>query len=223
MTASATQYSPARLEMPGVCKIPRYDPDLGVQLYAKETINTPDRAFGLGEIVMVPEMDDVWRRMTDLEEVWKIIQRNAGKRSHLGMTGQFVRVDWPAKTLLVERTESDFLPTYNNLDEETAEYVQRLRLREGIAWLHTAVPSFFPCADFEISVLPAEDGEDRMLALKIYDALPVAGFHEKRHAICKAMLKAGHKHLYDVISIFQRRVSAGGRQALSWYCKVSAE
>ena len=107
------------------------------------------------------------------------------------------------------------------VNEETEEYVEQFSLREGVNWLRRAVPKYFPAADFEIDLLPAEEGEENMLALRVYSSLSASEFREKRHLVCKAMLDADYKNLYNVISIFQRRTRNYGRQALSWYSPFS--
>jgi hypothetical protein len=82
---------------------------------------------------------------------------------------------------------------------------------------------FFPGADFEIELLPAEDGEENMLALRIYGSLSASEFRERRHAMCRAMIEADHRRLYEIISMFQRRMRNDGWQAVSWYSSLSAE
>jgi len=80
---------------------------------------------------------------------------------------------------------------------------------EGINWLQIAIPRFFFGADFEIEILPAEEEGD-ILGVRVYGSLPTSVFHKRRHALCKAMKEAGYRRLYDVISIFQRRIKQGG-------------
>ncbi len=80
--------------------------------------------------------------------------------------------------------------------------------KKEIHWLQTAVPKYFSGADFEIEILPAE-GEEDILGVRVYSSLSMPAFHERKHALCKAMEKAGYKSLYETISIFQRNPHVG--------------
>jgi len=139
------------------------------------------------------------------------------------LKGEFLflnQIEWPNESNLLRSTEIDFSASLNVLDDETEAYIQRLQLTDAVAWLQERVLAFFPGTEYEIGVLPAEDGEDALLALRVYGAMAAAEFREKRHAISQAMLDAGHRGLYEVISIFQRRTQTSGLQVLSYYCAV---
>jgi len=168
-------------------------------------------------------MGDHWFREVDLAQAKNIIVSfNAVIQRK---TEPFAprRLEWPLVHWLFQPTGSDLAPAFNKLDEETAHFVDERGLTDAVAWLRTATPHFFSGADFEVDLLPAEEGEDNLLGLRVFGAFDSSEFRERRHGLCKAMLAAGHRTLYDVISVFQRRVTDGGWQAFSWYCSVSTE
>ena len=117
----------------------------------------------------------------------------------------------------------DLAPTFAQLNEDTARFVVDRGLTEGIAWLQVTTPRFFNEATFEIEALPREDGEEGLLALRVFGSYSVSEFCEHRHRFCEAMLRAEHRRLYEVLSIFQRKVDRNGWQAFSWYGSLSAE
>jgi len=110
--------------------------------------------------------------------------------------GSEPEIDWPLVARILKGTETEVSPAFNELNEETIEFVKRHSLQEGINWLQVAVPTFFFGADFEIELLPAEEDEE-ILAVRVYGSLPTSSFREQRHALCKAMKEAGHRRLYE--------------------------
>jgi hypothetical protein len=184
--------------------------------------------FSPCSLPLLLEIGDEWGHQTNLAEARNIIlNHSSGGSSALdslaGMFSVRPEVEWPIVTRLLEVTENEIFPACNKLSEETIEFIEQHRLREGVAWLKIATPDFFPGADFEIELLPAEDGEENMLALRIYGSLSVSEFRERRHAMCRAMIEADHRRLYEIISIFQRRTRNDEWQAVSWYSSLSAE
>ncbi len=164
----------------------------------------------------VLEMDDPWLPKVDLVQARNIIL-------NFNSNVDWQRLEWPLKHLLSELTGFDLAPAFNKLDEETAEFVVERGLTDSVAWLQASTPRFFDGTDFEIDLLPAEDGEENLLALKVYGAFSSSEFRNRRHRICEAMLAGNHRTLYEVISIFQRRVTGSGWQTFSWYSSLSAE
>ena len=118
-------------------------------------------------------------------------------------------------------TDNDFSSSFNKLDTETEIFISNNDLLASLRWLQAAASQYFCGADFEISLLPAEQGEEDLLAFKVFGSFSVSEFRKQRHLLCEAMLAAGHKTLYKIISIFQRRIHDSGRQALSWYRTLS--
>jgi hypothetical protein len=171
---------------------------------------------------LVLQMGEDWCGWVNLDNAIQIVRYRAKANPGAGELPPLVRIEWPSQTNLVKRTEIDYSAPLDVLDDETEEYIQRLRLTDAVAWLQPRVSAFFPGLEYEISVLPAEDGEEGMLALRVYGAMSAAEFREQRHAICQAMLDAGHRGLYDVISVFQRRMRTSGRQVLYRYSSVLA-
>lgn len=174
------------------------------------------------------EIGDEWGHQTNLAEARNIIlNHSSGDSSALGSLASMFSVrpemEWPIVTRLLEVTENEIFPACNKLSEETIKFIEQRRLREGVAWLKIATPDFFPGTDFEIELLPAEVGEENMLALRMYGSLSASEFRERRHAMCGAMIEADHRRLYEIISIFQRRTRNDGWQAVSWYSSLSAE
>jgi len=166
------------------------------------------------------EMGEEWCGWVNAANAVQIVRRRAEATM---LKGEFLflnQIEWPNESNLLRSTEIDFSASLNVLDDETEAYIQRLQLTDAVAWLQERVLAFFPGTEYEIGVLPAEDGEDALLALRVYGAMAAAEFREKRHAISQAMLDAGHRGLYEVISIFQRRTQTSGLQVLSYYCAV---
>ncbi|MBW2020709.1 MAG: hypothetical protein JRI58_08650 [Deltaproteobacteria bacterium] len=131
-------------------------------------------------------------------------------------------IEWPIITRILENTETEVSPAFNELDEETVSFIERLSLREGVSWLQVAIPVFFSGADFEIELFSTEEDEE-ILAVRVYGSLSASAFRERRHALYKAMKDAGHGELYEVVSVFQRRTRGDGWQAISLYSALSAE
>ena len=97
------------------------------------------------------------------------------------------------------------------METEATALVRARELQEEVRWLRQAAPEFFSGAEFEIEPLPAEDGEESLLALRVYGSFPAAEFRERAHRLCTAMIEAGQRSLYEAVSIFQRSVPPGGR------------
>jgi hypothetical protein len=179
------------------------------------------------ETAMAPffvlQRDDPWlARAASVQARDLILNFNGGRQrgaKHLPLR----RLEWPLKHEIPEPTGFELVPVFNKLDEDTAQHVAERDLTASVAWLQAVTPRFFDGADFEIELLPAEDGEESLLALKVYGAFDPSEFRRRRHRICEAMLAADHRGLHEVISIFQRRVADGGWQAFSWYGSLSAE
>jgi hypothetical protein len=168
-------------------------------------------------------LDDPWFRKVDLNEVKDIIL-NFRSVVPCSMKAYIpARIEWSLKPISLEMTKFDLGASFNPLTEEAIDFILEHRLQEGVTWLQTAAPKFFPGANFEIDILPSEDDESNLIALRVYSSFPVREFRKRRHLICEAMLEAGYKHLYEMIIIFQRRVRGGGWQAFSWYSTISEE
>lgn len=168
------------------------------------------------------EIGDEWGKRENWAELRSIIL-NLRSLARASMFPLSPEIEWPIATPLLEDTETEISPAFNKLNEEAIEFVEQLSLREGVDWLQVAIPYFFSGADFEIELLPAEEEKENMLAVRVYGSLSASEFRERRHAMCKALREAGHKRLYEVISIFQRRTRNDGWQAVSWYSSLSAE
>ncbi|MBW2130397.1 MAG: hypothetical protein JRH13_13645 [Deltaproteobacteria bacterium] len=95
-------------------------------------------------------------------------------------------IDWSIVARILKDTGTEVSPAFNELNEETIEFVKRHSLQEGINWLQTAIPMFFFGADFEIELLPSEEEDEELLAVRIYGSLSASRFRELRHAMCKA-------------------------------------
>lgn len=151
---------------------------------------------------------------------WRSGMRDELKNFLQFLSGQ--RVELVAKKEFFKDTENLVFPAHNILDDDTKGFIENHQLFASIGWLQTAIPDFFPGSDFEIELLPADEEDENLLALRVYCSLSNSVFREKRHAICKAMLDAGHENLFRVISIFQRRMRIDGREAISWYSSLAA-
>lgn len=131
-------------------------------------------------------------------------------------------MEFVAKNKILKATENFVFPAHKVLDEETRQFIEQRHLHFEMLWLQTVVSDFFPGTDFEIELLPAEDEEEALIALRVYGSLSTSDFRKRRHGICQAMIEAGHERLFEVISIFQRRMHHDGREAISWYSSLSA-
>ncbi len=171
----------------------------------------------------VLDMDDPWLCKVDLAEAKNIILNFNAGRQRMAKPFTLRRLEWPLRYALLDLTDLDLAPVFNKLDEETAQFVVEHDLASGVAWVQAAMPRFFDGADFEIELLPADDEEDNLLGLKVYGWFNSSEFRKRRHAMCEAMLLADHRSFYEVISIFQRRVTGSGWQAFSCYSALSAE
>ncbi|MEE9614378.1 MAG: hypothetical protein V3W31_05415 [Thermodesulfobacteriota bacterium] len=176
--------------------------------------NTPLTLYGeLPEVPLSLSAGDDWHRRADLgKELKGALDFFSG-----------LKVDWSDAVHFFKATKAAAFSVSNTLNEETMEFIEQRHLQEGVTWLQTVVPDFFPCVDFEIELLPAEDGEENMLVLEVHGSLSTLEFREKRYALCEAMIQAGHRNVYEVISIFQQRVRNDGWQIISCYSSLSAE
>ncbi|NQT21323.1 MAG: hypothetical protein HQ592_16575 [Planctomycetes bacterium] len=172
---------------------------------------------------LVWELADPWAREPDLNGMKDVIlsSRNAPRRP--GKACVSVRIEWPQRIFHLEATEFDLGPAFAPLTEATADFIRQRELQQSIVWLQTAAPGFFPGASFEIDLLPAEDPDNDLLALRVYSSFDTADFRKRRHHLSEAMLEADHKALYEILSVFQRRVHGSGWQAFSSYSALSAE
>ncbi len=89
--------------------------------------------------------------------------------------------------------------------EEVSNLIAGRGLGSSIDWLGVAIADMFDGSNFEISLLPDEDREDTILSIAVHSDYKSADFRTRMHLLCDAMLKEGHKYLYAVASIFQRR------------------
>jgi len=194
-----------------------YPPDMLAESVLDTTSETgPNRS-------VVPARDDPWLPRADSAQTKNLIlSGNIPTQRAVGSLPPR-RFEWPLTHAHPEPTDLELGPAFNKLDDETAGFVAESGLTASVAWLQVVAPHVFDGADFDIELLPAEDSEERLLALKVYGAFSPSEFRKRRHRICDAMLAADHKGLYAVISIFQRRVVDGGWQTLSRYSSLSAE
>lgn len=124
--------------------------------------------------------------------------------------------EWTAENQVATNTDPITVPLIAKLNEETKELIEKRRLGDGVNWLWKVAPGFFYGADFDLEVLSGEDEEDTVLALKVYGSLSASEFSNQNHALCDAMRETGYNTLYEVISIFQRRIHRYERQAISF-------
>jgi len=137
-------------------------------------------------------------------------------------SGICLEVDWSAIAPMDEIAGTEISLPIIELDEKTLDFVERFSLQEGVSWLLVTVPEYFNGADFEIELIDAEEDEE-ILAVRVYGTLSASEFSERRHLLCKAMKEAGHRRLYEIISIFQRRTHGDGWETISWYSSLSEE
>jgi hypothetical protein len=169
--------------------------------------------------VIVEMVDpDPWFRAVDIGEAGTIILSFPHKRVSIG---QRFRVEWPAFARFFMSTKLQSLGLFSKIEDDAADFVEQHELRASFTWLQSAAPRFFPAADFGVSVVSAENDEERLLALCIYDCLNPVEFRQRRHALCRAMQEMGHRTLYRLTSIFQRRGPGHGRPIVSWYSSLS--
>jgi len=112
-------------------------------------------------------------------------------------------------------TEIDISFSCRIADSETAIFIQRNNLSNAIKWLKIVVPHYFPDTNCEIAIIPSGDEDTEVLALRVYGSMQVSQFREQRHLLLTAIKDAGHKKLYDIISIFQRRIEKNEWQRVS--------
>lgn len=130
------------------------------------------------------------------------------------------RLEWPLKFSSDKFTKLDIAPSFSKPNDETKQFVSENKLGEAVMWLQSATPGFFSGATFEIEVLPMQEDDSPLLALRIFSSFDAIEFRGRRHQLCESMLQDGHKNLYDVISVFQRRVSGNGWKAVSWRSSI---
>ena len=146
--------------------------------------------------------------------------RGSLQRQQIGL---LVWVEWLPGSMELQLTEMDFTPVFGGIDKDVITFAEDKGLTQSLIWLHMEIPHFFPDSEFEFGVIPGEEGEDPMLAVKIYGNLRTMEFRTHRDAMCEAMLEAGHEDLYQVVSIFQRRAQRSEWQGFPWYRAVLAE
>jgi len=104
---------------------------------------------------------------------------------------------------------------FDFISDDTVEFINMHNLTDSIQWLKIVAPNFFPGANFKIELLPAEEDNSSIVSLKVYGSFTIDEFREKRHRLGQAMLSANYKELYEMISIFQRRINNSGWQEFS--------
>jgi len=168
------------------------------------------------------EIEKACAKWVDIDELSNIILcfRNAHRYS-----GSFVfdRIDWSYNLYISKITTSSVSSISHPISDETNEFLKNQSLQSSITWLMMVASHFFPGANFEIDLLPDEDEENPILALRVYSSFDSNEFRERRHKICQAMLSARHNRLYDVLSIFQRGINRSGWQAFSYISKFFTE
>jgi len=171
---------------------------------------------------LLVSMDNKWLEKPNLSKVYQlgIIAYVLLTHDQTASKKQFA-MEWEGIASKVACiTETDMFSVFN-ISENTAEFVKKCGLHDSVAWLLSAASNFFPKADFEIDLIPEENEEESMLALRIYGSLSASEFRKLRHDLCKAMVEAGHRKLYEIIGIFQRRKREDEWQAISWYRSLS--
>ncbi|MBI5723201.1 MAG: hypothetical protein HZA50_04525 [Planctomycetes bacterium] len=130
------------------------------------------------------------------------------------------RLEW----LMDEVQPTDFrlMPPCNKLDEKTVQFVKNHDLSYSVSWLQTATPVFFNGAGFEIDMLPEENEDESLLAIRVFSNFNATEFRDRRHRFCESMLQAGHTRLHELSCIFQRRLDESGWKAFSWYSTLSS-
>ena len=108
----------------------------------------------------------------------------------------------------------------NDADEDTKKYIEQQGVIQGVNWLQNNVPVYFPCADYELTVLPAEENSERMLALIVFAELAPDDFIDQMLALCAAIAENGHNTLSETISVFQRSIRPDGCKAISDYSEI---
>jgi len=171
---------------------------------------------------IVIQSGDPWPSRVDLNQIeGKVI----GFRAMMhGKTYEQspVSLDWPIKTTPVQATETDLAPPFCEIDEEISIFINEHSLGASIAWLRVVAPDVFDDARFEIELLPAEDGEENLLAFRVYGSFASSDFRERRHRLCEMMRNANHRELSDIICISQRRVNGDGRETVSYHGSLPA-
>jgi hypothetical protein len=161
-----------------------------------------------------------WIDAVDLDQVKKIIFNFNNRLKSTQNQLPYQHLGWPLLQDATSPTDINISPSIK-LDDAAIQFINERELTEGVLWLQEVAPKYYEGSDFEINALQNEDGDDNMLALKVYGAFSVADFRRIRHSICAEMLAVGYKTLYDVISIFQRRIEGSGWKTLSWYGTIS--
>ena len=124
-------------------------------------------------------------------------------------------------TSFFEHSNNDFYPAFYPLEKEAEEFLSEKNLEESIKWLKNVTHDYFPGSNLKIELLPGEENEDDLLSLEVHGSFPVREFRERSHRLCNAMIEAGHRSLYLLLGIYQRRVKGSGRQTISWYGEIS--
>jgi hypothetical protein len=172
---------------------------------------------------LVWKSDKPWLTGPDLRDARELTSLLLNRPSQVGELPNTRRIEWSTSRIDLEFTDLEVTSAFKPLTEETAKFLLERDLQESAIWLQITAPKFFEGASLEIDLLPAEDGEDSLLALRVYGSIGATEFRNRRQALCTVMLETGHRQLYEVISIFQRRVQDSGWQMFSWYSAVSSE
>ena len=164
-----------------------------------------------------------WFQPIDAFEAGSIMRRCTHAKELGRLAFSIDRVEWGHPYLFTRHTSTSPPSSFAGLTDATSAFIQRYSLCASISWLMQVADSFFPGASFVIDFLPSEREEDDLLALEVHASFDPKDFRNRRHMIAEAIRGSGLNKLYDVISIFQRRVQQSGWQNLSSYSSVSPE
>jgi len=106
-------------------------------------------------------------------------------------------------------------------NEDAVAYARQKNLSSGMIWLLAKAPAFFPGADLEIDIFPQEEGEEGSLVLRVWSPFSSKDFRACVRNFGAAAVRAGHRDLYMILGVFQRRSQSYGRQIVSGDSTVS--
>lgn len=122
---------------------------------------------------------------------------------------------------IADRIKTDTLVEHVFMaNSQVDDFINKHELGESILWLKAHLPYYFNGCFYEIELIHTVE-DDYILTVNVIGNISNKDFCEGMFFLCEEMLTAGHKKLYQLISIIQQLPESDGLQRLFRYCGIS--